>query len=144
MARLRFLERGKYIQFSFQTCQKVFLQPFVFSVPFLFVAIFLSDSFRFILLLQTASLPPASLQINNKKEKFLAHSENLMAATNIRESHRLSQRFHLTLHLIRLLYLRSQVTFILWAHFNGQNLFFMKKAGNKLSFVQRFTKCNHC
>lgn len=148
MARLQFLERGKYIQFSFQTCQKGFFAAVCFlSSFFLFVAIFLSDSFQFILLLRTASLPPpASLQINNlkKKKKFLAHSENLMAATNIRESHRLSQRFHLTLHLIRLLYLRSQVTFILWAHFNGQNLFFMKKAGNKLSFVQRFTKCNHC
>lgn len=45
------------------------MQPFVFAAPFLFVAIFLSDSFRFILLLQMASLPPASLQINIKFKK---------------------------------------------------------------------------
>lgn len=45
------------------------MQPFVFAAPFLFVAIFLSDSLRFILLLQMASLPPASLQINLKFKK---------------------------------------------------------------------------
>jgi len=96
-------------------CQKgfaaiCFLSSFIcYDFPFCFILVY----FAF------ANVFTATSESTNEKKKFLSQSENLMAATNIRESHRLSQRFHLTIHLIRLLYLRSQVTFILWAHFNG-------------------------
>lgn len=101
--------------FSFKRVKRV-LQPFVF-LALLFVTFFLSVSF--LVYFAFANIFTATGESTNEKKKFLSRSENLMAATNIRESHRLSQRFHLTIHLIRLLYLRSQVTFILWAHFNG-------------------------
>lgn len=54
--------------FSFK-CVKRVLQPFVF-LALLFVMIFLSVSFWFILLLQMSSLPPASLQMKKKKSFY--------------------------------------------------------------------------
>lgn len=59
--------------FSFK-CVKRVLQPFVF-LALLFVMIFLSVSFWFILLLQMSSLPPASLQM--KKKSFYPSQRTL-------------------------------------------------------------------
>lgn len=59
----KFWSGANTYRFSFKHVKR-FLQAFVFLAP-LFVTVFLSLSFWFILLLQMTSLPPASLQINN-------------------------------------------------------------------------------